>query len=503
MYIEPNTNIRLLKDTPLDNTYRNTIYFASASAQSSYFSGLTKYSLTDYSYQRQQKTLRVGILADNLYDCNYLMFQNTSFGSKWFYAFITSVQYVNNECSEITFEMDVMQTWFFNYEVNQSFIEREHPETDAIGSNLIPENLELGEYIGHDFIGTGILPPQKIVMACTFNKEMQNVAGGTYAGIYSGLIFNVFDSYTDANTFIEEATTENKSDGIIACFMIPQEMIVEPGGSARFHELSFEKWFDDIDGYTPKNNKLFTHPYNFLYCTNLDGNYAEFKYEYFDASSCTFGLTGDMACNPQTILFPQNYKGLVANYNEKMVLDGFPQCPFTTDTFKAWLAQNASSMGVSMLGSAMTAVAGGAMMYATGGVLGGGQVASGLTQIAGTLAQVHDRSSLPRQAHGSSGSSASSAIGIKDFAFIHMTIRAEFAKIVDDFFSMYGYATHRVKVPNRSSRPHWNYVKTQNVSVTGSVPADDLKKIRSVYDTGVTFWKNGANVGNYSLNNKP
>lgn len=77
------------------------------------FPGLAKHSLTAQTYQRVNKgTMRVGLSADSCYDCNYLMFQNSGFGSKWFYAFITSVEYVNNAVTEITFEIDVMQTWF-------------------------------------------------------------------------------------------------------------------------------------------------------------------------------------------------------------------------------------------------------------------------------------------------------------------------------------------------------------------------------------------------------
>ena len=40
MYIEPNTNIRILKDVPLDKTFDHTIYFGSASAQATYFMGI-------------------------------------------------------------------------------------------------------------------------------------------------------------------------------------------------------------------------------------------------------------------------------------------------------------------------------------------------------------------------------------------------------------------------------------------------------------------------------
>ena len=79
---------------------------------------------------------------------------------------------------------------------------------------------------------------------------------------------------------------------------------------------------------------------------------------------------------------------------------------------------------------------------------------------------------------------------------------------------MFGYATNKVKTPNRNSRPHWNYVKTRGCvlhsgrvaadgTLTGGLPADDMAKINAIYDNGITFWKNGSEVGDYSLNNKP
>ena len=93
MYVAPNTNVRILKNVPLDNTYRNTIFFLDRGSQVAYFSGKTKYNLTQLSYQAPWgKPLRVEVNAENLYDCNYIMFQNTSFGTKWFYAFITNVE---------------------------------------------------------------------------------------------------------------------------------------------------------------------------------------------------------------------------------------------------------------------------------------------------------------------------------------------------------------------------------------------------------------------------
>ena len=121
MYIVPNSNVKIYKDVPLDNTYNHTLYFSSLNEQNAYFHGnpsILKYNLTSQSYQRVVKgSMRVAIKSDNLYDCNYLAFQNASFGIKWFYAFITSVEYVNNETSEITFEIDSLQTYLFDVQL--------------------------------------------------------------------------------------------------------------------------------------------------------------------------------------------------------------------------------------------------------------------------------------------------------------------------------------------------------------------------------------------------
>lgn len=145
MYIQPNSIIRLLKGVPLDNTYTDTIYFGSASAQLSHFQTYTYKLFTQQYYQRVNKgTLRVQVKADDIYDYNYLMFQNTSYGNKWFYAFINKVNYINDSVSEVEYEIDVIQTWLFEAVLEPSYVEREHSATDVVGDNIAPEPMDIG-----------------------------------------------------------------------------------------------------------------------------------------------------------------------------------------------------------------------------------------------------------------------------------------------------------------------------------------------------------------------
>ena len=505
MYIAPNTTIRMLKDVPLDNTYRNTIYFAYVANQTSYFSGKTKYTFAAQSYQRVQKgTLRIGRKADDLYDCNYLMFQNTAYGNKWFYAFVTGVEYVNNETSEVSFEIDVMQTWHFDYDVKMSFVEREMSVSDKIGDNLVPENLEIGDYIYKDLGLTSLFNLYQIVIAATFDENMDDATGGMYGGVFSGLHYNVFSTWQSAASFIADATEQNKADGIVSIFMLPVAFTADYQSSIpEVFNIERDKHLTDIDGYVPKNNKLFTYPYNLLYVTNNEGNVANYAFEYFSTDKCNFNASGAMCCTPECMLVPLNYKGVEKNYNEKLTIGNFPQCAYTVDTFKAWVAQNQNQLALNAINAIGTTAAGAAAMYTSGGMVGEGMTLNGIQQIGSLVASVSDKSTLPPHARGGGGSIINMANKIKGFQFYYAHIRAEFARIIDDYFNTYGYATHRVKIPNRVMRPHWNYVKTVNVSLTGSVPADDMAKLRQIYDNGVTFWRNGNEVGDYSLDNRP
>jgi hypothetical protein len=505
MYIAPNTNIRVLKNVPLDNTYRNTIYFGNATNQLNYFLSKQKYAFNNQTYQRVNNgVMTLNRSADDLYDCNYLMFQNPSYGNKWFYAFILSVEYIGNTTAEVRFEIDIMQTWHFDYTVNMSFVEREMSITDKVGDNLVPENLELGEYIYKDLGISSLFTLYQIIVAATFDENLEDATGGMYGGVYSGLHYNVFSTWQSASTFIADATEQNKADGIVSIFMLPVAFTADYQATIpEAFTIERDKHLSDIDGYIPKNNKLFTAPYNMLYVTNNEGGAANYPFEYFSTDNCTFKATGAMCCTPECMIIPLNYKGVANNYNEKLTIGNFPQCAFTVDTFKAWVAQNQNRIAYdAAIGIAQT-VGGAAAMYATGGLAGGGTAMGGFEKISSLVATAADKSTLPPQARGGGGSIINMANQIKGFQFFYAYIRAEFAQIIDNYFNVYGYATHRVKIPNRAIRPHWNYVKTQNVSLTGSVPADDMARLRQIYDNGVTFWRNGNEVGDYSLDNRP
>ena len=158
-YIEPNSEIRFLGKVLLKSNYAHTYYFANVGEQTNYFLNKTIVTRTAQSYVRATgNVIRVEMTMAQAYQVNYLMFKNTSFENKWFYAFIVGDPvYISNNVVEFTFQLDVLQTWYFDYNLKQCFIEREHPQGDSYGSYLEDEGLSTG-YVKiseeiHDFSG--------------------------------------------------------------------------------------------------------------------------------------------------------------------------------------------------------------------------------------------------------------------------------------------------------------------------------------------------------------
>ena len=136
--IVPSSNIILLK-TPFELDNKNNLTFNNIQAQLSYFNSLPHTEITDATYQRKEGVIRYPSLIDSIMSYNYCMYQNENFSNKWFFAFITNMEFVNNNVTNISIETDVWQTYMFDITFRNSFVEREHVNNDSIGLVLFDE----------------------------------------------------------------------------------------------------------------------------------------------------------------------------------------------------------------------------------------------------------------------------------------------------------------------------------------------------------------------------
>ena len=393
MYIQPDTQIRILKNVPLDPTYDHTIWFPDEAHQVEFFSSKTKYTLNDQTYQRVQRGyMRVEVRAEKLYDCNYLMFQNSAFGNKWFYAFITAVEYVNNEVSEIAFEIDVMQTWFFNYTLDKCFVDREHSATDILFDNLVNENLDLGDgyvcnHVEQDHsprdLAVAILVSEIRGGGDNWIKPAGLNINNVYTPVNGTNNIKVSDTVT-LDAFIDDYVNAGKEDSIIAIWEYPRWITDSSSDRTKPTTISMriQANLTSIGGYVPRNKKLFMYPYNFLQVSDNSGKVAEYHWEDFAGSDLAngrvpFNETAVFMTTPCMFLYPQNHRGIPNDYDSGLTYTNFPQCPWVGDVWKAWWAQNKSSATV----AGLTAMVAGAARGASGGI---GNAIGGL---GGSLAQ--------------------------------------------------------------------------------------------------------------------
>lgn len=145
------TDIRFLTGVPFSLEYKDTRWFDNKTEQEDYFfSREVIHTMDNANFQRPENSTIISVSkpVEQLYDVNYVMFRNTSYGTKWFYAFVTHLEFKNRTCTHVHIELDVLQTWLFRLEFKQSFIVREHCKLwNSDGSpviNTVDEGLNYG-----------------------------------------------------------------------------------------------------------------------------------------------------------------------------------------------------------------------------------------------------------------------------------------------------------------------------------------------------------------------
>lgn len=146
------TNIRLLSGVPFHKDYKNTRWFDTKTQQTNYFLNKpTVYVKPESNFQRVNggSFVSVNKSVDELWNVNYLMFQNQQYNNKWFYGFVTELEYVQKNTTYVHFQLDVLQTWIFETDFKPSYVVREHcPLWNSDGTpviNTIDEGLDYGK----------------------------------------------------------------------------------------------------------------------------------------------------------------------------------------------------------------------------------------------------------------------------------------------------------------------------------------------------------------------
>jgi hypothetical protein len=378
--ISPNTEVRLLSGVPFTNSYEHTRYFESKDDQTAYFLDKAQYSYLELTYQREERAVMVPASYDSLYLCNYLMYRNTSFGTKWFYAFITHKEYVNPNNTRVYFELDVVQTWMFDLKWNPSFVVREHRDRwNSDGTpviNTVDEELAYGtEYDNVDVTNYTPFNGYKWLVIVTktpmhqgtTNSVLPSVVGTpTPLSVYlvpfkdnntvpfvvdttgngaviskptdvmKGLYFiedaqnNIVSLYITDFTGIPVSFADNTFTFDAArCSVLPAQ-VKDPDDTSKFFNClyvetvnSFDEVIHDLGdkyaGFHPvTESKLLMHPYTQTVLADFKGNQAEFKTEYIQNANLQVIVKGSLGVSNKNSYGIKNYNYVMDETGDAM-----------------------------------------------------------------------------------------------------------------------------------------------------------------------------------------
>lgn len=387
-YVEPNSDIELMQVQGLDNRYIHTLYFNSVESQTSFFANKVRVRFTKQSYQRANiGTLRIRTGYDSISGLNYLRFRNTpsndvspqARSNMWYYAFINSCTYINEQVTEVHYEIDEIQTWLIHSNTLPCLVLREHTNNDTPALNLEAEPFG-SEIYDSDLLKTDEHTNSDMSLVITasnvsFNKltvyTQNNYTDGFYnpttlmvkpipqgtdaeikeqLGEYTKQLFDWIKGFYDSDSG-EQVTPKGDILSVRMFYTDYANLYTMPDtpnvqsedGSQKHYRLTVNKP-TEYDNFVPQNKKMLTYPFSFLVCTSGAGSAQQYKWEYFDGNSANFDSYGCVTGEPIVSYIPLDYEGQTENIDQRFSITDFPMCPFSYDAFQAWMASSAPSV---------------------------------------------------------------------------------------------------------------------------------------------------------------
>ena len=537
-YIAPSGTIKLYASVPLSPDHNDVIYIQSESAAVSALDAYPAKTFSEESYTRQGRgKLRVGALADDLLLYNYLSWTNNMpIGQKkYFFAFVTNIEYINNNCSEVSYIIDNYMTWFPFTQLGECFVEREIPASDRIGEHTVDEGIDTGDLV-NSFSTTYDFGNDYYYLFQASTDEHGNPRDRYVNGISCPLYYftmpvgsalqEIVNYYHGINPQGDTQENTNNPDNMISINIIPAFLADQVGSgsgiSSDTYHFSREM---DIDGYMPKNNKLYTYPYSRINISNNSGTITEYRWELFadpQTQIVDFQIIGTTMGNPSILCYPLLYDNVGAKYDNAIAMTNFPPIPWINDTYKAFIAQNKANIVSTLIGMAGNVAQGAVGMSTAGsiarqskegsasqisaaGSAAGSAIGMFTSPVQAALNMVQEVKNHQFAPEGVANLAQSDMIMLlakrMRFDFYNVTVKREYAKIIDDFFSAFGYAIRRIKTPDIHARAHWSYVKTCGCILNGCIPAQAKNDIINMFDRGIRIWDKINKIGHFELKN--
>ena len=534
-YVQPSGVIKLYRGVPLSPDHADVLYITSEEQALNYLYNYSAREFTQESYTRGDTgVLKIKETADALMLYNYLSWSNNwpNGQKKYFFAFITSVNYINNNCTAIDFVVDNYMTWFPHLQLGQCFVEREIPASDKIGEHTIDEGIETGDLVNsfhttYDF-GEDLY---YLFQASTdkYGNPHTRIVNGIACPLYMFTepvgttdLEQIVNYYHGTNAYSTDPPNTNNPDNMISINLIPKFLADQVGTSSAISQDVYHFAREmELDNYVPRNKKLFCYPYSRICVSNNSGTVTEYRWELFSDPQdpiVEFDIIGTTMGNPSILCYPEDYDRVDEKYDNAIAMTNFPPIPWINDTYKAFIAQNKANIVSSIIGTVMgTAGAAGATVStgfksakeaggvasSIGGTLGViGSMASPVQNVLSIMTEQKAHQFAPETVANLAQSDMIMLLAKRvRFDFYNVTLKREVARSIDEFFDAFGYACRRIKVPDIHARQSWSYVKTAGCILKGSAPADAKADIIKMFDNGIRVWTSPLIIGDFAQPN--
>lgn len=403
MNYTPQTEVHLLSNVPFNYNYNNVMDFSDINAQTTYFLNKSKLQFDDLTYQRvNNNTINLEVAYEDLYDINYMMFQNDKIPGKWFYAFITQYDFVSPRVTRISYQIDVYQTWLFDMKWQSTYVEREHTKRFNNDGSPVINTLDEGLAYGEDYKTTykRKCNDDNIIWLVAITKSpIEIILGQTSA--YVGPVGNIYQPlhYTllpvdldgtnitingkqTGDTFLMDLGQDPSTVGqLVSLFYtayVPFNYsvsntnnvttndsnvhFVDGGGvgsfysyygtkawTTKYYQISTDMYNNVLPQYT--ESKLLMYPYTVIELTDMKGNTTTLKPQNFDSKILNFAIRSCISSQPKTAIYPTNYlgntSGTVTDFTGGIIDNNICDIPVVDDYTASYMQANRNSIATS------------------------------------------------------------------------------------------------------------------------------------------------------------
>lgn len=447
------------------------------------------------------------------------------------YCFIDHMEYVNPNSVRIHYTTDTILTYRDNLVVGGTVDRLSLPTDYTLGNRRDdnfdlynqPEPFSISEYMVSEikpnasdtFFHTNVpinngdsLYTYEIIVEYN-GASLPYIASSTFTTVTYYACDNYFSAYRYITTGLEFANI-NKIYMCPSC-CVEHASQVEQGvylvANLRYNRIwEYMRVGDflsrcNLDGYIPKNKKLYLHPYTFSLISTPD-NSMVIKNEHWTGH---LQVTASGVFPPEMSLRPRGYRGtfqansdlevLYADNRERLLLNNYPMGNVQTTAYDQWLSQSAVPRLASFAVSAGVDIA----TDNVGGLA---------KEVAGLGLEVLATKSQPNLSTGGFiSTSDDTESGYKKFQYSLLTIPKSQCRQIDHYLTDYGYSLNGLVVRNINlrARKYFTYVKMRRCELqfriargnsTGvydytpyAISNDEADDIRRRFERGVRLWQ--------------